>query len=287
VTGPSGRSVRGVAPQAVIETITSLDDPRLAPYRNLRDRDSLQGGQFIAEGEVVVRHLLVTRRFHPVSLLLDETRYAAMALFLNGLPVPVPIFVAPRDLLAELAGFPVHRGCLAAVERAGSRRIEDMLPAFDRPALVVVAAGIANHDNMGGIFRNAAAFGADAVLLDAESCDPLYRKAIRVSAGAALTVPFARAPVHSILDNLLGSGIAPYAFSPGGALALEALEPPNRSALIIGAEGPGLHEDVLARCQTVRISMVQGWDSLNVATAAGIGLHHLRSARLFKSPASP
>jgi tRNA G18 (ribose-2'-O)-methylase SpoU len=150
-----------------------------------------------------------------------------------------------------------------------------------------VAVGLANHDNVGGLFRNAAAFGADGVLLDMESCDPLYRKAIRVSVGAALSVPFARLPVDAMLDRLDAAAITPIALSPSGPVTLDDFEPPPRSALIVGAEGPGLPAEILSRCQTLRIGMATGWDSLNVATATGIALHHLHVRRLLKPPASP
>ena len=140
----------------------------------------------------------------------------------------------------------------------------------------VIALGIANHDNIGGIVRNAAAFGADAVLLDAGSCDPLYRKAIRVSVGAALIVPFARLAAGDDPVALAARhGFVPVALSPAGATELAALTRPPRVAVLLGAEGPGLPADVLARAETVAIPMAPGFDSLNVATTGGIVLHHL------------
>jgi tRNA G18 (ribose-2'-O)-methylase SpoU len=140
----------------------------------------------------------------------------------------------------------------------------------------VVLFGISNHDNMGGIFRNAAAFGASAVLLDTTCCDPLYRKAIRVSVGAALDLPFARlAPEEDPIALLVAHGFAPLALSPSGATALHQLAPPARAAVLLGSEGPGLPEAILARAQTIAIPMAGGLDSLNVATTSGIVLHHL------------
>ncbi|MER2263813.1 TrmH family RNA methyltransferase, partial [Methylobacterium oxalidis] len=140
-------------------------------------------------------------------------------------------------------------------------------------------AGLTNHDNVGGLFRNAAAFGADAVLLDAATCDPLYRKAIRVSAGAALAVPFARLPPGADWLALAASlGLAPVALSPGGAETLADLPALPRALLLLGTEGPGLPAGVIARARGVRIPMAPGFDSLNVATAGAIALHHLRAA---------
>ena len=136
--------------------------------------------------------------------------------------------------------------------------------------------GISNHDNMGGLFRNAAAFGAGAVLLDPSSCDPLYRKAIRVSVGASLIVPFARLSEDADpIDLLHEAELEPIALSPAGATPLHLLDPPARAALLLGAEGPGLSADILARSRTVAIPMAGDFDSLNVATTSGIALHRL------------
>ena len=143
-------------------------------------------------------------------------------------------------------------------------------------ALVVGLSGIANHDNIGGIFRNSAAFGVDGVLIDAASCDPLYRKAIRVSVGAALRVPFARlAPGEDMVGVLEAAGFVPLALTPGGSEPLTALTRPPRAALLLGAEGPGLPADILARARRVSIPMAAGWDSLNVGAASAVALHEL------------
>jgi tRNA G18 (ribose-2'-O)-methylase SpoU len=141
-------------------------------------------------------------------------------------------------------------------------------------ALLLVLFGIANHDNMGGLFRNAAAFGVEAVLLDPTCCDPLYRKAIRVSVGGALTVPFARIPGDP-LALLARHGFEALALSPAGATLLAKVKRPERAAVLLGAEGPGLPAELLARTATVSIPMAGSFDSLNVATTAGIVLHHL------------
>jgi tRNA G18 (ribose-2'-O)-methylase SpoU len=142
--------------------------------------------------------------------------------------------------------------------------------------VVVAAFGIANHDNIGGIFRNAAAFGAGGVLLEGGCCDPLYRKAIRVSVGTALTVPFARlAAGEDALGLLADAGFAALALSPGGGRALAEVRRADRVAVLVGAEGPGLPAAILSRAEAVRIPMAAGVDSLNVAVASGIVLHHL------------
>jgi tRNA G18 (ribose-2'-O)-methylase SpoU len=150
-----------------------------------------------------------------------------------------------------------------------------LLDASPAQALVVVLVGIANHDNMGAIFRNAAAFGADAVLMDATCCDPLYRKAIRVSVGAALKIPFAFFTDTAGFTAMLAErGFQQFALSPRGRTDIRDAKPAGRLALYLGTEGEGLPESLLARLQTVRITMSKGFDSLNVAAASAIALHH-------------
>jgi len=171
----------------------------------------------------------------------------------------------------------MHRGILAIGRREPDRPAAEILAGCGARGLVVVAFGIANHDNMGGIFRNAAAFAADAVILDEASVDPLYRKAIRVSVGATLTVPFARiARDDDVLALLADAAFEAVALSPAGAITLAELRPAPRTAILLGTEGPGLPAALLARTRTVRIPMAEGFDSLNVATASGIVLHHCR-----------
>jgi tRNA G18 (ribose-2'-O)-methylase SpoU len=142
---------------------------------------------------------------------------------------------------------------------------------------VLVGISISNHDNMGGLFRNAAAFGVDAVLLDHTSCDPLYRKAIRVSVGGVLKVPFSRGGDGAgMLAAMQAAGFQMLALTPGGIQELSAVQRAPRTALVVGAEGPGLPADLMASMAKVRIDMAEGFDSLNVATSAAIALYHLR-----------
>lgn len=257
--------------------ITDLDDPRIAAYRHVREPDLVcRAGRFIAEGEVVLRVLLTASRHGVESLLIADKRLAALAPLLARVPEDVPIYVAGQKVLDTVAGFPLHRGILALGRRAPNPMAEELLAGLAPRAVVAALIGIGNHDNMGGIFRNAAALGADAVILDAESCDPLYRKAIRVSVGASLMVPFARLERDTdVVALLAGCGFEPLALTPAGKIPLARLARPPRAAILLGAEGSGLPADVLARTRTVRIPMADGFDSLNVATASGIVLHHL------------
>jgi tRNA G18 (ribose-2'-O)-methylase SpoU len=195
---------------------------------------------------------------------------------LAALPDETPVYLAGQAALDAIVGFHIHRGILAHGLRPPASTAESLLAQLGPRALVMGLFGIANHDNMGGLFRNAAAFGVDAVLLDADCCDPLYRKAIRVSVGAALRVPFARlSPGEIALELLNARGFETFALSPAGAEALSGLTRPARAAVLFGTEGPGLPDAVLARTRTIRIPMAAGWDSLNVAAASAIVLHQL------------
>ena len=250
-------------------------DPRVAAYMDIRERD-LAGrqGRFVAEGKVVLNVLFSARRFEAESVLLLENRVAGMADTLQLAPADLPTYVASGEVLDRIAGFHMHRGVLAIGRKRPPETVEAVLETLPQRALVVVLVGIANHDNMGAIFRNAAAFGADAVLLDETCCDPLYRKAIRVSVGAALKVPFATASQVKLLETLAAHGFEQIALSPQGTADCRDVARPERLALYFGTEGDGLPAPLLDRLKTVRIGMAKGFDSLNVAAASAITLHH-------------
>lgn len=257
--------------------VSDPDDPRIAAYRDVRERDLVgRFGRFVAEGEVVLRQMARAGRYAFESLLLAENRLPALADLVAALPDSVPVYVAGREAMDAIVGFPIHRGALAIGLAGEPGDPAKLLAGGEGPSLVVGCVGLSNHDNVGGIFRNAAAFGARAVLLDAASCDPLYRKAIRVSVGAALTTPFARcADAHAMIDALVGAGYEVFSLTPRGALTLEeaARAAGPRRAILLGAEGPGLPGDVIDRARGVRIDMAGGFDSLNVATTAGVALY--------------
>jgi tRNA G18 (ribose-2'-O)-methylase SpoU len=259
--------------------ITDPDDPRIEPYRAVRERDLVgREDRFVVEGEVVLRVFLTRSRIRAESLLLADNRVGGLADVLARLPDDVPVYTAGRRVMDAIVGFPIHRGVLAMGRRPPPASPGEILARFPDGALVVGLVGLANHDNVGGIFRNAAAFGADAVLLDDETCDPLYRKAIRVSVGGSLIVPFARAGSPAdLLSSLEKAGFRTIALSPAGSEMLAAVRRAPRTALLLGAEGPGLPADLLARTRTAAIPMRGGFDSLNVATTSGIALYQLTS----------
>lgn len=266
----------------ILEEISNADDPRIAPFRDIRERDLVRRGGFIAEGTVVLKSLLRSPLYRPASLLVLRNRVSGIADLLDAVPPDVPVHVADGPVLDRIAGFAVHRGVLAHGVPAAIGRdpLPERLGRIAAAAGVVVAAvGIANHDNMGGIFRNAAAFAAGMVLLDETSCDPLYRKAIRVSAGSVLQVPFERVDPFATLNVLRASGFRAFALSPRGDGDIRALAGNGPVAIFLGSEGAGLPEELMAGMPGMRIDMAPGFDSLNVATSAAIVLQRLYSRR--------
>ena len=264
--------------------VTDRDDPRIAPFRAVRERDIVgREGRFIAEGTVVLRMLAAahhaSRDFTAEAILLLENRVAGVADVLAQFGDDVPVYVADATVFDAIAGFNMHRGVLAIGRRGAVPTLAERVAGLPAQSLVLAACGISNHDNVGSMFRNAAAFSADAVLLDRTSCDPLYRKAIRVSVGSVLSVPFSREEsVEAMLDALAGAGFDIWALSPGGAVPIGDVRPGPRVALVVGTEGEGLPRAILDRFRSVRIPQAPGLDSLNVATASGIALYHFASA---------
>ena len=257
--------------------INDPGDPPIEVYRDIQERDLVgRAGLFVAEGKVVVEKLAACDRHHLLSLLIASKRLNSLQPVIARLADEVPVYVASQMVIDQIAGFPMHRGILAIGRRAATPRPDELLAACGGNATVLALSGMANHDNMGGIFRNAAAFGVSAVLLDGVCCDPLYRKAIRVSVGATLLVPFAQlARGEDLVELLERHAFDPVALSPAGSCLLTDWRPGLRTAVLLGAEGPGLSEDLIRRANSVRIGMSAGFDSLNVATTSGIVLHHI------------
>jgi tRNA G18 (ribose-2'-O)-methylase SpoU len=251
-------------------------DPRVDDYRNIPDAELLhRRGIFVAEGRLVVRRLLSSSSFATRSVLVTPPAHAALQDLLD--PGDRPVFVVPQSLLNGITGFNIHRGCLAIGIRGAER---DWRTLAERSPLVIVER-VANADNVGAIFRNAAAFGAAAVLLERTCADPLYRKAIRTSMGAALSVPFARIePWPEALRDLQRSGVTIVGLTTSSAAEpIDAVARALRGrkvALMAGHEGDGLSEGAIATCDHLaRIPMAPGVDSLNVATAMGIAMYEL------------
>jgi tRNA G18 (ribose-2'-O)-methylase SpoU len=264
-------------------TIETPDDLRIAEFRDIRERD-LTGRQkrFIAEGTVVLRMLAdahaTGRGFSAEKILLLRNRLDGVAEILDTFPNDVPVYVADADVLDGIVGFNMHRGVLALGRREQATETM-LLDALPEQALVLVGCGISNHDNAGSMFRNAAAFRADAILLDETCCDPLYRKALRVSVGSVLSMPYHRGgDALALLSSLAERGFAIWTLSPRGETDIRQIPASGRMALVVGTEGEGLPEAVLSRFRSACIPQSEGLDSLNVATATGIALFAISSA---------
>jgi tRNA G18 (ribose-2'-O)-methylase SpoU len=239
---------------------------------------------FIAEGRIVVARLIEDRRYTIRSVLVSDRARQDLGPMLAGVAAHVPIYVCESTDFLGITGHRMHRGCLALVERPPALALDELI---SYSALAVVLEGVANADNVGGVFRNAAAFGADAVVLSPTCCSPLYRKAIRTSMGATLRIPFVHLDAWpSPLMRLRAAGftvaalVAPEATSLGApAETLETFGSrprPPKLALVVGAEGPGLTPAVeSAADHRIRIPIEPAVDSLNLAVAAGIALERL------------
>lgn len=261
-----------------VVSIDTLTDPRLDAYRNVPDPDLLRThGLFVAEGRLVVRRLLLESPFETLSVMVTRVAYQALVDVLDSRS-QLPVYVVSQDVMNHVTGYNIHRGCLAIGRRPPAARWCDLIDSARR---IVVLERVANADNVGGVFRNAAAFNADAVLLDPAATDPLYRKAIRTSLGAALVVPFARVePWPEALIVLKEMAFATVALTPtpSAPLLRDALASfaGGRTALVLGHEGEGLSEAALLMCShRARIPIASRVDSINVATAAAIALYEL------------
>lgn len=286
-----------------IERIDGPDDPRVAAFREVPDAERLRAqGLFVAEGRLIVRRVVQDPRYRVRAVLVNEASRRELAPVFERSAVDVPVFVGEREVFLGLTGHDLHRGCLALVERPPALTRLDVLATSVPGATsvprqgtevvaggtVVILEGVSNADNVGGVFRNAAAFGARGVLMSPTCCDPLYRKAIRTSMGAALRVPFARLEDWpAALTDVRRAGYTIAALTlktPSETLEAFAARPrPPRLALLAGTEGAGLTpaaED--AADHRVRIAIDESIDSLNVAVAVGIALHALGFSRAWE-----
>ncbi len=256
------------------EVVESPDDPRIADYVGLTDaarrmKHEPAAGFFIAEGEKVIARTAAAG-YPPRSLLLSPSRLADLSPAVAGLQCPV--YVASYDVLQAVTGFHVHRGALASFRRLPLRSAADVLAGAGR---VVVMEAVTNHTNLGAVFRSAAGLGMDAVLLTPTSCDPLYRRSVRVSMGQVFSVPYAfleRWPDG--IDEIRAAGFRVLALTPrpqATPLDEVRVDEGDKVALVFGAEGPGLTEEALtASDERVRIPMAAGVDSLNIGAAAAV-----------------
>lgn len=262
-----------------IEWIESLDDERVADYRNVRDADLIgRRGVFMAEGRFVVRALAAHGRFKMRSVFATEVAFASVRDAIEGSGWDGDVYLAEQGVMDGVVGFEIHRGCLAAGERGAGLSVAHVLEEA-KGGEIVVLEDLTNHDNVGGIFRSALALGAGGVLMSPRCCDPLYRKAIRVSMGAALRVPFATVEDWpGGLGALRDAGYRVVVLHAGaGARKIDEVAREmkgERVAFVVGTEGDGVSRGALAMADAVAAIPMRGdVDSLNVGVAAGIALH--------------
>lgn len=251
--------------------ISDPGDPRLADYRQLNDpaaRRRIEGNElFVAEGPVAVERLLASG--HRVrSVLLSHEKHARMANLVAG----TTTYVVSRELLREIVGFDLHRGAIAAADRRPQPRLAEVLTTAHR---IAVLEGLNDPENLGAIARSARALGIDALVLDPTCIDPYTRRTVRVSMGEILFLPVARVATDDwprrALDQVRDAGFATWALTPAADAAdIWTLDVPDRLAMLLGAEGPGLAAATLAAARPVRLPIRAGTDSLNVGAAAAV-----------------
>ena len=259
--------------------IDSLDDPRVAAYRDIATPARLyEQSLFVAEGRLIVRRLLDLRQWRIDSILLTQPAAHSLDDVLDA--TNAPAYLVDQALMNEIAGFNIHRGCLALVRRPSADTLDRI--AAGPLARVLVLEGVNNPDNIGGLFRTAAAFDIDLVVLGPDCGDPLYRKAVRTSMAATLTVPFVRASQWpGAIRDLRADGFTVVALTPNRTAApLDGVFPHSKLALLVGSEGDGLSPAAMtAATIRIRIPTTPDVDSLNVTVAASIAMYHCFAER--------
>ena len=268
----------GPASAANVVDVDDPADPRLDDFRDLNSidrRPDLPSGRglVIAEGVLVVQRMLVSR-FRPRAFLGTDRRLRELSEDLAR--TDAPYYRASAEVMADVVGFHLNRGVLAAAARPAELTLDGVL---DGARTVAVLEGVNDHENLGSIFRNAAGLSVDAVVFGTGCADPLYRRAVRVSMGHALLVPYAWSPDWPADLNMLRDkgfrllAMTPAPSAPSLADAMAGLAD-DRVAMLVGAEGPGLSERAMRSSDVrVRIPMSRGTDSLNVATAAALAFY--------------
>jgi tRNA G18 (ribose-2'-O)-methylase SpoU len=259
----------------MLQPVDSIQDPRLAPYRNLKDRELARlDGRFIAESDLIVRRLLASD--YPVeSVLVAKRKSQAIA---EAVPDRVPLYVLDEAELDAVIGYPFHTGVLAVGRRKPSPALEAILPLAPARSTLVICPDLTNHENLGSLIRISSAFGADAIILGSRSSDPFYRLSIRVSMGTIFSLPIVRSgdlPGDlARLRNEFGYELAATVLDET-AEPLDRAKRPDRFGLLFGNEATGLLPEVIQACdRRITLPMQRGTDSLNVAVAAGIFMYH-------------
>ena len=261
-------------------SINSLDDPRIAPYGKLKDRELAREGElFIAEGELVVRRLL-NSDFPVESVLLGQRRVEAIGPIVPG---GIPLYVVPDPMMHQIIGYRFHSGIIAVGRRKPTISLEQLAGDPHKRLTMVILPETASAENMGALIRIAAAFGCDGLVLGEHSCDPFWRQAIRVSMGTIFSLPLVRS--QNLLEDMIRLRQA-LGVELGAAVLEEDAEPLSHAArgprlgILFGNEAQGLSPEYVRACdRRITIPMRTGIDSLNVAIAAGIFLYHFTQHR--------
>jgi tRNA G18 (ribose-2'-O)-methylase SpoU len=263
-----------------VTVVTSMDDPQVDVYRNIRDAD-LRGRKHLCmvESELVVRRML-TSTWDIHSLLLSPSKHERLAPLIAK---QHRVYVADISVMSDITGFHIHRGVLAAVHRPTAAQQKQSVSSLiaklqgKTNIALLIAEGITNVDNMGALFRNAAAFGVDGLVFDHRCCDPLYRKAIRVSMGHAFSLPWAIANNWTLDLAFLKKelGLQLIGCETGHlALPMWEVEATDRFALIMGEEKSGLSPSTMELCDVIaEIPMTPNVPSVNVGVASAVGLY--------------
>ncbi len=253
--------------------IAVADDPRLADYRELKDaaaRRRIEADElFVAEGPVAIERMLASGH-RPRSVLVSDAKWERMSELLAQ--IDAPVYVVSVDLLQDIVGFDLHRGAIAAADRRPTPDLDQVLAGARR---IAVVEGLNDPENLGAIARSARALGIDALLLDPTCIDPYTRRTVRVSMGEILFLPACRVEAvdwpEAAFDRLARAGFQTWALTPAGEHDIWTLAVPDRVAVALGAEGPGLSRRTLAAAtHRVRLPIHPDVDSLNVGAAAAV-----------------
>jgi tRNA G18 (ribose-2'-O)-methylase SpoU len=265
-----------------VQPITSFDDPNLAPYRTLRrPLEHREQGIFVAEGEKVVRRLLLSN-FQIISALLTPKWHETLEPLLRARAEDIQIYVAEKELLETLTGFSMFQGLLAVGRIPAPTSLAQVLQTNPRPYLLVAIDALANAENLGTLVRNATAFGAQAILVGETSSSPFLRRAVRSSMGTIFKMPAVETnSLVQTLRELQAHGITCVAAHPHAEhKTLAQVDFRQDCCLVFGSEGHGIAPQVLAACDdSAMIPMAAGVDSLNVGSAAAVFLYEVARQR--------
>jgi tRNA G18 (ribose-2'-O)-methylase SpoU len=265
---------------AMIVPIDSLDDPRVADYRNLKDRElARHGGKFVAEGEMVVCRLLASD-LKTDSLLVSRRRVDEIAPLA---PPDVPVYVASDDRVVQsILGFKYHSGVIAVGRRPATKTLDELVADRSKPLLLVICPDLISPLNLGGVIRIFAAFGATGMIIGEKSCDPFFRQSVRVSMGAVFKLPILQSKdlLHDLKRLREEFNVELIAtVLDADAEALSKARASGRVGVLFGNEAHGLSREIVEACnRKVTIPMQLGTDSLNVAVSAAVTLYHFTSA---------